>query len=215
MTVITTGPTIRVVHWTEIAWEPHYRTPHHEGEEARATAQRKGLVHDRHMDRKTEARPWMNQLMDQALLRISMCSDGATTHYRTVDMVRHRGPRTSDQAPAALHAPAKTTKGGESQAPTSGLADDIRRLETMYTRSRTHSQRLHVIRAAQAIGMRMVKMDRSLVRGTPEWRSAIASASGSVREVAARYGVNHTTVSRIKRAAGTNARPGRPVRNGG
>lgn len=211
MTDTATAPTIRVVHWTEIAWEPHYRTPHHEGEEARQTAARKGLIHDRAMDRKSEPRPWMNQLMDQALLRIAMISDGATTRYRAMDEVRHQGPRTSSNQSATTHKPARTHMSGDTQAPVSALADDIRRLETMYSRSRTHTQRLHVIRAAQSIASSMVRIDPEAAdRARHEWEQAIVRDTRSTHVIAAAHGISAMTVSRMKKAAGVKATNGAP-----
>lgn len=39
-----------------------------------------------------------------------------------------------------------------------------------------------------------------LHRGTAEWRSSVANAHGSLREVARRFGVSHTTVRQLRMA---------------
>lgn len=45
-----------------------------------------------------------------------------------------------------------------------------------------------------------------LHRGTSEWRMAVASADGSLRAVARRFGLSHTEVRRIRQAAAQEGR---------
>lgn len=130
--------------------------------------------------------------MDEALCRILLVSDGGVVPL--------------DSRISARRA--------ESREPSSDLAAIVERLDGLFRACKTHRTRLLVIREAQAVADRLrYAPDRSLVRGTNEWREAIAQDPRSCRVVASTYCLSETTVRRIKRDAGTLAPRGRPTKN--
>ena len=144
------------------------------------------------LDNPSEAHPLLNWLMDEALGRILRVSDGGVSGLK---------PRIS-------------VRRAESHEPSSDLAVIVDYLGGRFMACKTHRTRLLVIREAQAVAVRLrYAPDRSLVRGTKEWREAIARDPRSCRVVARTYGIGETSVRRIKREAGTLGLRGRPVQN--
>lgn len=131
------------------------------------------------LDNPSDPHPILSALMDEALLRILLTADGRSQALTE-----------------------RVTGSREASAPTSDLATVLDNLAGRFTGCKTHRARLLVIKEAQDTADRLrFAPDRSKVRGTPEWRQAIARDSRSMRVVAAVYGVNASTVCRIKKQA--------------
>ncbi len=152
--------------------------------------------------------------MDEALRRIILISDGAVASYKAPPQVV-RGIVDRADAKQRLLADAReychTGKVSQSKEPQSDLATDIDDLGERFQACKTHRGRLMLIKEAQALSDRLrYAPDRSMVRGTKEWREAIAHDPRTCRVLATIYGVSFGTVRRIKKDAGTLARHGRP-----
>lgn len=136
------------------------------------------------LDRETDRHPILDALLDLALTQMMMTCDGSTASLA-----------------------AKVSGGGhhDSQAPRSGLAEDVERLARRYVEARTHRQRFAVIKEAQEAAVRLryaPKCDPSLVRGTREWRQMIASDPRPRRIVAVRYQVSSKTITACRKEFG-------------
>lgn len=129
------------------------------------------------LDKPSEPHPILSSLMDVALLRVMLVSDGAVMALRE----RTSGSRTAS-------------------TPTSDLAAVIELLGWRFGQCKTHRARLAVIKEAQDEADRLrYAPDRSVVQGTQEWRAAIAKDSRSSRVLAGVHGVSHMTIARIKK----------------
>jgi hypothetical protein len=130
------------------------------------------------LDKPSDPHPILNALMDITLNRIMLVSDGAIMALKE---------RTTGS-----HATSVT--------PTSDLATVIDDLGSRFTQSKTHRRRLTIIKEAQTTADRLrFSPDRSKVRGTKEWREAVASDSRSCRVLATVYGVSKSTISNLKK----------------
>ena len=175
--VIGSWPAYHTTERSRRAWCP----------EASARPERSPLL-----DNPSDPHPLLSWLMDEALCRILLVSDGGIVALE---------PRVSGRR-------------AESHEPSSDLAVIVDDLGGRFMACRTHRARLLVIREAQAVADRLrYAPDRSLVRGTTEWREAIARDSRSCRVLARAYGIGETSVRRIKREAGTMGLRGRPTKN--
>lgn len=133
------------------------------------------------LDRPSERHPILDALMDEALRRMLLTSDGATVK---------------------LSARIRDGGGGGSSRPSSGLAGEIENLWEDYSRCRTHRQRLVVIRAAQEAVDRIMyarQADPRLVRGTLEWKQRIAADPRPRRIVAHYFGVSSKTITAARK----------------
>lgn len=133
------------------------------------------------LDRESDRHPILDALLDLALTQMMMTGDGST---------------------ASLNA--KVSGGGhhDSEAPRSGLAEDVERLAGRYLEARTHRQRLVVIKEAQDAAVRLryaPKCDPALVRGTREWRQMIAHDPRPRRVVQVRYQVSPNTITACRK----------------
>lgn len=132
------------------------------------------------LDQPSEPHPILDMLMDEALLRILLTSDGKAQ---------------------ALTERVKSSHAG-TMAPTSDLAGVLDMLSGRFLKCKTHRARLLVIKDAQMTADRLCYApDRSKVRNTPEWREAIASDPRPVRVLATVYDVGKSTIARIKKDA--------------
>ena len=132
------------------------------------------------LDTETEPHPILSALMDEALLRITLTSDGRAMALTERISGSHAG----------------------TLAPTSDLATELDQLSSRFMRCKTHRARLYAIKDAQAVADRLCYApDRSVIRGTVEWRQAIAKDARSCRVLASIHGVNASTISRIKKQA--------------
>lgn len=97
-------------------------------------------------------------------------------------------------------------KGGESDGiPTSDVLREIQAIQRRYDRCSNNFDRLLVVGHAWVqVILAQYAPSRSKVKGTAEWREAIANDPRSTRVIAAVYGISHQTVARIKRQAGTS-----------
>lgn len=135
------------------------------------------------LDESSEPHPWLDALMHDALLGIYLRSDGGTASLRE-----------------------RVTSSATANAPRSGLWQDIDEIERDYKRSRTHRQRLHVIKRAQEVGVALARpADRAKRKGTPEWKAAICADPRSSRDCAKDYGVHYSTITRIRKEAASVA----------
>jgi hypothetical protein len=118
----------------------------------------------------------MEWLLDDALLRMSLRTDGATVDYSRV------GRRSSNW----------------DDEPYSALATEMDQYLTRFYRGPTNWVRLKIIREAQDAAT--ARVDRSAVRGTPEWRRKIAMDPRSVRIKKKAYGCSQRTIEAAERA---------------
>lgn len=131
------------------------------------------------LDKPTDSHPILSQLMDEALCRIILTSDGAAVALR-----------------------ARTTGTRErSQAPSSDLAAIVDELDKRFEGCRTHRARLVVIKDAQETADRLRYSPKSeiLIRGTVEWRQALANDPRPRRVVAADYRVSSKTITACRK----------------
>lgn len=130
------------------------------------------------LDRPSEPHPILSLLMDEALRRIMLTSDGAVMALRE-----------------------RTTGGyADTREPTSTLAGTIDELGSRFANCKTHRTRLAVIKEAQGTAIRLAySPDRSMVRGTQEWREAIAADTRSCRVLAEVWGVSKSSIAVIKK----------------
>lgn len=137
------------------------------------------------LDAPSEPHPILDALLHHELRDMYLLADGKVMSY--------------------THRPEKVTKGGAgTRAPVSSLAREIDELLFLYGRCRTHRERLRVLWFAQKQRRSTVAGPaREKINGTPEWRAAVAAASGSLRAIARVYGTSYQTVRRIKMAAVT------------
>lgn len=141
------------------------------------------------LDKPSKPHPILSLLMDEALRRIMLTSDGA------IMALRER----------------VTGSYADTRTPTSDLAAMIDSLGERFCKCKTHRARFLVIKEAQAIAARLrYAPDRSVVRNTSEWREKVAQDPRPCRIAAEVYGVSFGTVRRIKKAAGTLAKHGGP-----
>ncbi len=132
------------------------------------------------LDKPSSPHPILNQLMDEALTRILLVSDGAVMALKE---------RTTGSKVGTIE-------------PTSWLASVVHELDTRYEKCKTHRARLVVVKDAQDVADKLrYAPDRSKVRGTAEWREVIATDPRSTRVLAAVWGVSHMTIARIKKQA--------------
>lgn len=133
------------------------------------------------LDTPSERVPLLDRLMDEALRMAALTADGSVMRLQ----VRIRGGG-----------------GGSDSTPMSDLGRTLDRLTEDYTSCKTHRARLRVIKEAQDTVTRLrYAPDRSRVRGTREWKEAIAADARPCRKLAVVYGVSHMTIARIKKAA--------------
>lgn len=131
--------------------------------------------------RGSEPRPWMTQLLEQALLTIILSSDGAVVTLK--ERIKGNGN------PKGL-------------APRSGLEQEISALQRAYDNARNHRERFEVIKAAQAQARGLRKgSNPANRRGTPEWKARIVADPRSNRHIAHVFGISEPTVRRYKKAA--------------
>lgn len=143
------------------------------------------------LDEPSEPHPILSALMDGALSRILLVSDGA------VMPLRER--TTGSQSPPS--------------APTSDLAALLDELGNRFSQCKTHRRRLEVIKEAQVTAVRLVySPDRSKIHGTKEWREAIAHDSRDNETIALDHGITDRTVRNIRKEFGTMRANGRPKR---
>lgn len=180
------------------AWSTNHQTAVELGRDPeRDSRQQHDPLLDRPSDRSTgkikttdsKGRPViapLDSLMNDALLQIYLTGDGATSSPT---------PRISRGA------------HNESRAPSSGLAEEVERLQAAYFASRTHRMRLTVIKEAQATvtRIRYAPTGTVLFRGTREWRRAIATDPRPRRVVAADFGVSSKTITAAKKEFGIGA----------
>lgn len=134
------------------------------------------------LDKPSEDHPILTALMNEALTRILLVSDGGTAALK--ERITHSHATT--------------------RAPSSDLAVTLESLSVRFVRCKTHRRRLQIIRDAQRLATLLrYAPDRSAVHGTDEWRSTVANDDRSCRVLAEVYGVSRETVRRIKRDAGT------------
>jgi hypothetical protein len=193
-------------------------TAYHTPESVRRAELPAGHVERRPLlDKPSEPRPIINALMDEALLRIMLVSDGAVSSYEPLEIVKERVDRTVPMQ-RALAAAASYNHAGKTQgtrAPTSALLKTVERLGTDFTQSRTHRARFEVIKEAQTTAIRLKHAPWRAIRGDDEWKQKVADDPRSCRVLAVVYGVGVTTVKRIKKDAGTSRAQGRPKRSTG
>lgn len=130
------------------------------------------------LDKPSPPHPILSMLMDEAMCRIMLTSDGATAALKQ---------RTTGSKPGTI-------------APTSSLAGEIESLGERFHASKTNRKRLELIKEAQETADRLrYAPDRSLIRGTPEWKEAIMRDPRSCRALAAIWDVSHMTIARLKK----------------
>lgn len=122
---------------------------------------------------------WLNGTLTQLLLLL----DGATSRGRT--NVQRNGKKGGLRA---VH------------DPTSELAGIVESLDLRFRKSKTTRQRLLVMVDAQStLNLVRYSPDRSLMRGTREWKEKVAHDARPQRVLASVYGVSQPTVCRIKK----------------
>ena len=129
------------------------------------------------LDKPAPAHPILNALMREAIEGLILTNDGSVASWsRRV---------TGSRSPVS---------------PTSTLGQLVEALLRAYIASQTHRERIVVIKDAQtALAERKFAPDRSKVRGTLEWKAAIAKDARSLRALARIYGVSHGTVANLKK----------------
>ena len=94
----------------------------------------------------------------------------------------------------------RVTGSREASTPTSDLAEMLSDMASRFMRCKTHRARLSLIKEAQTLANRLrYAPDRSMVRGTSEWKQAIIDDPRSCRVLEVVYGVHYSTISRIKK----------------
>lgn len=119
------------------------------------------------LDKPSDPHPILSLLMDEALLRIILTSDGAVMALKE-----------------------RLTGSKEPGAPTSSLAELVSGLDERFAACKTHRARLTLIKEAQFIADRLCYAPRADQRGTVEWKAAIGRDDRSCRVVASVYGVS-------------------------
>lgn len=132
------------------------------------------------LDKPSEPHPILNMLMDEALTRIMLVSDGAVASLKI--MIHKKGSRDAVE-------------------PHSDLATIVDNLDGLFLACRTHRQRLAVIKGAQEMSVRLRYSPKSdiLVRGTRGFRLALAKDPRPQRVVAADYRVSSKTISAARK----------------
>lgn len=122
---------------------------------------------------------WLTDLlMHEALRRLMLTSDGHAMPLR-------------EQV---------TSSRTQTTVPSSTVAAELDRLWDLYTGAWTHRKRLAAVKEAQDTVLRLqFAPDRSKVRGTQEWKDALASDPRPLRIVASVFGVSHQTVANYRR----------------
>lgn len=131
------------------------------------------------LDKRSEPNPILSLLMDEALLQIVLTADGSAMAL-------------TERVSGAY---------ADTKVPNSGLAAEIDELGGRFAGCKTHRQRLEVIKHAQATAIRLKwAPDRSLIRGTEEWKQVVAQDARSTRVLAEIWGVSHMTIARLKKS---------------
>lgn len=168
----TSGP----INWDTREAKPYFTT-HSTALELGRDPDRDKRKRDPLLDSPSERSPLLDSLMDRALLRIVMTADGATMTLKA-DII-------------------KGTSAEKGAAPRSSLAGELDRLGGDYNRAQTHRARLRVIKEAQDMASRLRYAPRAEMRGTVEWKMAIASDDRKQADIAVAYGITQGRVSQI------------------
>jgi hypothetical protein len=136
------------------------------------------------LDNPSDPHPYINALMDLALLRLMVVANGATQAWGP-DAGMRRGVKTSGSV--ILTDPDAWT--------IDQLAWDY------YYGATTHRGRLRVLKQAQDMAKEASASDPGLRRGTREWRQRIIEDPRSSRVCERIYGVSHMTIARIRKQA--------------
>lgn len=129
------------------------------------------------LDIPSEPHPWLNALMDHAILRLMLLANGAVM------------PLTE-----------RVTSTRSAKAPGTYNGADVDRLAYKFQRAKTHRARLLLIKAAQDKATAFTySPDREHIKGTVEWKQRIAADSRSTRVCERVYGVSRETIRRIKK----------------
>lgn len=131
------------------------------------------------LDLPSDSSPILTALMQGALLRLFLLSDGRVASLRE----RVHGSGDGPLGP-----------GGDGGEPWHKLARE-------FDRCKTHRRRLFLIHEAQERWIEAAHApERGMVRGTREWKEAIGGDARSGRVLARVYGVSETQVRRLKKA---------------
>jgi hypothetical protein len=122
-------------------------------------------------------------LMDKAMLELDMLATGSTQAW---------GPDVALRGKMV----------GESQMPTGDGNQEVDQLAWDYYFATTHRARLRVILEAQEMARRIKKLDRGLIKGTLEWKRAIAEDERPYTVLQRVWSISPNTVSTIKREHG-------------
>lgn len=133
------------------------------------------------LDKLSDPHPILNMLMDEALTGIMLTSDGAVMSLKQ-----------------------RTTGTKEQNAPTSNLAALLDELAGRFSGCKTHRRRLEVIKEAQFVLQRLRYSPKSdiLLRGSAEWRKALATDPRPQRVVTADYRVSSKTITAARKEFG-------------
>lgn len=134
------------------------------------------------LDIPSEPHPWLNALMDHAILRLMLLANGAVM------------PLTE-----------RVTSTRSAKAPGTYNGADVDRLAYKFQRAKTHRERLLIIKAAQdkaTVFTHSRSPDPSLVKGTREWRQRLAMDPRPRRVVALDYGASSKTITAAKKEFG-------------
>lgn len=129
------------------------------------------------LDIPSEPHPWLNALMDHAILRLMLLANGAVM------------PLTE-----------RVTSTRSAKAPGTYNGADVDRLAYKFQRAKTHRARLLLIKAAQDKATAFTHSpDRELIRGTREWKERIAADDRPYTVLQRVYGVSSKTVAATKK----------------
>jgi hypothetical protein len=144
------------------------------------------------LDKKTEPHPILDFLMDEALTRILLVSDGAVAALKK---------RTTGSKPTS----ADLRRRQAAKDVPLDLVGIIDNLDARYEQCKTHRARLAVIKEAQTVAVALRYAPRSEQRGTVEWKATIGRDIRSCRIVAGVYGVSLRDVVAYRKTYGKRA----------
>jgi hypothetical protein len=144
------------------------------------------------LDRPSKSHPLLDALMNEALLRLLLTADGATSHLNA-----RSTPRSSSGHTLRM----KGRSVDRRVAPRSSLAADVETFNLDYLRARTHRSRLMVIKATQDAHSRIRHSQAttpSLVRYSVAWKKRIAADTRTYKAIQDAYGVSSKTIALYK-----------------
>jgi hypothetical protein len=160
-------------------WEP-FHTPHALRIEF-SDADPNRRQRDPLLDNPSDPHPYLNAVMDLALMRLTLTANGATQAW---------GPDAGMR---------KGSKG-ESRAPTDFDTWTVDQLAwDYYYGASTHRGRLRVLKQAQELAHSATTSDPGLRKGTREWQERIAADERPYKVLQRVYGIGPNTVAKLKK----------------